>query len=142
MEAGGGVLDKPTTSPGRSSEFDLDTVKKRRRSPNYRVLLHNDDVNRRDYVVKVLLKVIDGMAPDQAVNIMNHAHVYGMATVVVCGQGKRGQHRRSLSLSLSPMSVHSAHRRRGGVLFMARLGGDILRPAAVQRAHFHDRAGF
>lgn len=92
METGGGVLDRPTTSPGRSSEFDIGTVKKRSSSPKYRVLLHNDNVNRRDYVVKVLLKVIDGMSPDQAVNIMNHAHVYGMATVIVCGQGRRVSH--------------------------------------------------
>ena len=31
-------------------------VKKSKRPPEYRVLLHNDDFNRREYVVQVLLK--------------------------------------------------------------------------------------
>ncbi|GER51588.1 ATP-dependent Clp protease adapter protein clpS [Striga asiatica] len=84
---GGGVLDKPIiekTTPGRESEFDL--RKSRKMSPPYRVLLHNDDQNKREYVVQVLMKVIDGMTLDNAVNIMQEAHYNGMSVVIVCGQ--------------------------------------------------------
>ncbi|XP_061342105.1 ATP-dependent Clp protease adapter protein CLPS1, chloroplastic-like isoform X3 [Gastrolobium bilobum] len=55
---GGGLLERPTietTSPGRESEFDL--RKSRKTSPPYRVLLHNDNYNKREYVVQVLMKV-------------------------------------------------------------------------------------
>ena len=43
---------------------------KRRKPPNYRVLLHNDNYNKREYVVRVLLKVVDGFTVDEAVNCM------------------------------------------------------------------------
>ncbi|KAE9600286.1 hypothetical protein Lal_00045440 [Lupinus albus] len=84
---GGGVLERPTierTSPGRESEFDLRKSKKT--SPPYRVLLHNDNFNKREYVVQVLMKVIPGMTVDNAVNIMQEAHINGMAVVIVCAQ--------------------------------------------------------
>jgi ATP-dependent Clp protease adaptor protein ClpS len=34
-------------------------------------MLHNDNYNRREYVVKVLLKVVKGMTVDDAVQAMN-----------------------------------------------------------------------
>jgi hypothetical protein len=40
----------------------------------YRVLLHNDDFNRREYVVKVLLKVIDNFTMEEAINCMQVLH--------------------------------------------------------------------
>ncbi|XP_027358798.1 ATP-dependent Clp protease adapter protein CLPS1, chloroplastic-like [Abrus precatorius] len=84
---GGGLLERPTietTSPGRESEFDL--RKSRKMAPPYRVLLHNDDYNKREYVVKVLMKVIPGMTLDNAVNIMQEAHCNGLAVVIICTQ--------------------------------------------------------
>ena len=39
------------------------------------MLLHNDNSNKREYVVKVLLKVVDGLTVDDAVNVMNEAHL-------------------------------------------------------------------
>ena len=45
-----------------------DTKKQRPRF--YRVMLHNDNFNRREYVVQVLLKIIPGMTVDDAVNVM------------------------------------------------------------------------
>ncbi|XP_048604496.1 ATP-dependent Clp protease adapter protein CLPS1, chloroplastic-like isoform X5 [Brassica napus] len=83
MGKGGGVLDKPIiekTTPGRESEFDL------------RVILHNDNFNKRKYVVQVLMKVIPGMTVDNAVNIMQEAHINGLAVVIVCAQADAEQH--------------------------------------------------
>nr|KAJ0197661.1 hypothetical protein LSAT_V11C700387720 [Lactuca sativa] len=57
LEKGVGVLYKPViekTIPGRESEFDL--RKSRKMAPPYRVMLHNDNYNKREYVVQVLMK--------------------------------------------------------------------------------------
>lgn len=45
-------------------------VTKKKKPPRYRVMLHNDSFNRREYVVKVLLKVVDVITMADAVNIM------------------------------------------------------------------------
>lgn len=79
---GSGVADKPALAPGL--DFKKDTRKKR--PPQYKVLLHNDNVNRREYVVQVLLKVVDGMTVDDAVNVMNEAHMEGVGLVVISPQ--------------------------------------------------------
>ncbi|KAI4350888.1 hypothetical protein L6164_005294 [Bauhinia variegata] len=90
---GGGLLERPTietTTPGRESEFDL--RKSRKTSPPYRVLLHNDNYNKREYVVQVLMKVIPGMTLDNAVNIMQEAHYNGMSVVIICAQVDAEEH--------------------------------------------------
>ncbi|KAM7270159.1 hypothetical protein ACFE04_029373 [Oxalis oulophora] len=90
---GGGVLDRPViekTTPGRESEFDL--RKSRKISPPYRVMLHNDNLNKREYVVQVLMKVIPGMTLDNAVNIMQEAHHNGLAVVIICAQADAEEH--------------------------------------------------
>ncbi|OMO90231.1 Adaptor protein ClpS, core [Corchorus capsularis] len=90
---GAGVLDKPVierTTPGRESEFDL--RKSRKIAPPYRVILHNDNFNKREYVVQVLMKVIPGMSLDNAVNIMQEAHYNGMAVVIICTQADAEEH--------------------------------------------------
>ncbi|CAI9275496.1 unnamed protein product [Lactuca saligna] len=93
LEKGAGVLDKPViekTTPGRESEFDL--RKSRKMAPPYRVMLHNDNYNKREYVVQVLMKVIPGMTVDNAVNIMQEAHINGLSVVIVCGQADAEEH--------------------------------------------------
>ncbi|KAI4319197.1 hypothetical protein MLD38_032827 [Melastoma candidum] len=89
---GGGLLERPTieTTPGRESEFDLRKSKKT--APPYRVLLHNDNFNKREYVVQVLMKVIPGMTLDNAVNIMQEAHYNGLSLVIVCTQVDAEEH--------------------------------------------------
>ncbi|ONK65415.1 uncharacterized protein A4U43_C07F36860 [Asparagus officinalis] len=90
---GGGLLERPTvetTTPGRESEFDL--RKSRKMSPPYRVMLHNDNFNKREYVVQVLMKVIPGMTLDNAVNIMQEAHHNGLAVVIICAQADAEEH--------------------------------------------------
>lgn len=50
------------------------------------MLLHNDNVNRRDYVVKVLVKVVEGFTRDDATAVMEEAHGSGLALVTACAQ--------------------------------------------------------
>ncbi|WRX13846.1 Adaptor protein ClpS [Theobroma cacao] len=90
---GAGVLEKPVierTTPGRESEFDV--RKSRKIAPPYRVILHNDNFNKREYVVQVLMKVIPGMTLDNAVNIMQEAHYNGLAVVIICAQADAEEH--------------------------------------------------
>ncbi|KAF2311165.1 hypothetical protein P3X46_031316 [Hevea brasiliensis] len=90
---GGGLLERPTiekTTPGRESEFDL--RKSRKTAPPYRVILHNDNYNKREYVVQVLMKVIPGMTLDNAVNIMQEAHYNGLSVVIICAQADAEEH--------------------------------------------------
>ncbi|KAF9592021.1 hypothetical protein IFM89_011604 [Coptis chinensis] len=90
---GGGLLDRPTiekTTPGRESEYDV--RKSRKTSPPYRVMLHNDNYNKREYVVQVLMKVIPGMTVDIAVNVMQEAHINGLAVVIICAQADAEEH--------------------------------------------------
>lgn len=56
------------------------------RPPNYKVMLHNDNYNRREYVVQTLLKVVDVLTLDEAVNTMNEAHASGVALITMCAQ--------------------------------------------------------
>lgn len=79
---GAGVVDAPsvTTSPTQGTEHSY------KRPPMYKVFLHNDTYNKREYVVKVLLKVIDTMTVDDAVVVMQEAHEQGLALVVACPQ--------------------------------------------------------
>ncbi|KAK9114813.1 hypothetical protein Syun_021610 [Stephania yunnanensis] len=96
---GGGVLDRPTiekTTPGRESEFDLrykyNLSGNRGKHLHLTVLLHNDNFNKREYVVQVLMKVIPGMTLDNAVNIMQEAHYNGLAVVIICAQADAEDH--------------------------------------------------
>ncbi|CAL9136490.1 unnamed protein product, partial [Musa textilis] len=66
--------------------------KSRKMAPPYRVILHNDNYNKREYVVQVLMKVIPGMTLDNAVNIMQEAHHNGLAVVIICSQADAEEH--------------------------------------------------
>jgi ATP-dependent Clp protease adaptor protein ClpS len=79
----GGVLDNPTITtptPVKGTESS------KKKPPIYKVMLHNDNYNRREYVVKILLKTIEGLTVDDAVNVMQEAHETGVAMVVACAQ--------------------------------------------------------
>eukprot|EP00803_Ostreobium_quekettii_P004954 evm.model.scf_2980.2 EVM.evm.TU.scf_2980.2 scf_2980:12014-13822(+) len=83
MKSGGGVIDRPAVAkPG----VDRRTGTLKKRPPVYRVILHNDNFNRREYVVQVLMKVVDGLTLDEAVNAMQEAHINGLALVTCCAQ--------------------------------------------------------
>ena len=66
--------------------------KSRKTAPPYRVILHNDNYNKREYVVQVLMKVIPGMTLDNAVNIMQEAHHNGLSVVIICAQSDAEDH--------------------------------------------------
>lgn len=58
----------------------------RKRQPLYRVLLHNDPVNTRDYVVATLQAVVPQLSEQDAVAVMLAAHNTGVGLVIVCDQ--------------------------------------------------------
>ncbi|MEM6448569.1 MAG: ATP-dependent Clp protease adapter ClpS [Cyanobacteria bacterium J06642_2] len=59
------------------------SVTARKPMPMFRVLLHNDPINKQDYVVEVLMKTIPAMTPPQAQEIMLEAHQNGMSVVII-----------------------------------------------------------
>lgn len=76
-------MDRPTIAkPGSDRKRGVS----KRRPPFYRVLLHNDNYNKREYVVQVLLKIVEGLTVDDAVNVMQEAHISGLALVTACAQ--------------------------------------------------------
>jgi ATP-dependent Clp protease adaptor protein ClpS len=68
----------------------VETIEKRSTSrklaPNYRVLLHNDDFNSMEHVVRVLMTTIPNMSETSAISVMMEAHQNEMALVIVCNQ--------------------------------------------------------
>jgi len=74
------VLEKPAGDVDKSNES------KTKKPPTYKVLLHNDSHNRREYVVKVLISVVKTLTVDDAVVAMQEAHEKGMSILVTCPQ--------------------------------------------------------
>lgn len=71
------------TSPAAPvRDFDADTLE--RVLPPWRVVLHNDDVNSMDHVVRSLLRSVPSLTPEAAVEVMLTAHEQGEATVIRC----------------------------------------------------------
>merc|ERR1711871_1042168 len=71
-------------------------------------LLHNDDQNERNFVVKVLVKVV-GCGVEDAYRIMDEAHNYNVAEVIVCAQEEAeeicdGLRKHGLIASIEPVS--------------------------------------
>jgi|SRR6185312_12349834 len=52
--------------------------------PPYKVVLFNDDYNQMEYVVMVLLHLINHLTQPEAEEIMLTAHLTGSAVVIVC----------------------------------------------------------
>lgn len=74
-------MTTPTpTLPGTG--LDEETLK--RLVPPYRVILHNDDHNSMDHVVRSLLRCVPSLTMEEAVRIMLTAHENGQATVIEC----------------------------------------------------------
>lgn len=52
--------------------------------PRYAVILHNDDHNSMDYVVRSLLKAVPQLTTERAAEVMLEAHNHGRALVIAC----------------------------------------------------------
>jgi ATP-dependent Clp protease adaptor protein ClpS len=83
-------------------------ARQKQRPPMYRVLLHNDDHNERNYVVKVIVKVV-GLAPQDAFRVMDETDSSGCSEVIVCAQEEAeeycdGLRKHGLTSSIEPVS--------------------------------------
>lgn len=70
--------------------MSVETIQKpstvRKLAPRYKVLLHNDDFNPMEYVVRVLLETVSSLTQPQAVSIMMETHQNGIGLVITCAQ--------------------------------------------------------
>jgi ATP-dependent Clp protease adaptor protein ClpS len=72
----------PSTTPTTTPLFDEETIV--RMLPPYRVVLHNDDHNSMEHVVRSLLRCVQSLSNEDAEAIMWTAHNHGQATVIEC----------------------------------------------------------
>lgn len=65
---------------------DVETLQRTitRLLPPYRVLLHNDDHNTMDHVIRALVESVPALTVREAARIMLEAHLRDVALVVVC----------------------------------------------------------
>ena len=56
----------------------------KKKSPRYKVLLHNDPVNSMEYVTISLREVVPQLSEQDAIAIMLEAHNNGVGLVIVC----------------------------------------------------------
>jgi len=52
--------------------------------PPYAVILHNDDVNDMEHVIRSLRRSVPSLSAERATEIMLEAHNHGRALVIVC----------------------------------------------------------
>ena len=72
--------DAPTReAETRSAERPIEAT-----LPPYTVVLHNDDVNSMDHVVRALLVSVPELTVERAVEVMLTAHEHGRADVITC----------------------------------------------------------
>lgn len=100
------MVDAPTTTttPERGTESSY------KRPPIYKLYLHNDNYNKREYVVKVLLKIVDQITVDDAVTVMQEAHETGVALVVACPQENAERYCEGLRLNGLTATIEPAGR--------------------------------
>ncbi len=73
-----------SATPTREPATTIDEGALTRLLPPYRVVLHNDDHNAMDHVVRSLLRSVPSLTIERAAEIMLEAHNRGTATVIVC----------------------------------------------------------
>ncbi len=77
-------VETPSRSPGGAAVIDKEEQRVRKPSPRYRVLLHNDPVNTREYVITTLRQVVPSLSEQDAIAVMLEAHNTGLGLVIVC----------------------------------------------------------
>jgi len=78
------MLNTPGSSPGGSAVMEKQSERVRKKSPLYKVLLHNDPVNTMDYVVSTLRQVVPQLSEQDAISIMLATHNTGIGLVITC----------------------------------------------------------
>ena len=78
------AVDSPSQKPGGAAVLDKAPERVRKRSPRYKVLLHNDPVNSMEFVVTTLRQVVPSLSEQDAVTVMLEAHNTGVGLVIIC----------------------------------------------------------
>ena len=78
------AVNTTSPGPGGSAVLDKQAERVRKRSPRYKVLLHNDPVNTMEYVVTTLQQVVPQLSEQDAMAVMLEAHNSGVGLVIVC----------------------------------------------------------
>ncbi len=73
-----------SNSPGGAAVIEKETVRVIKKSPRYKVLLHNDPINSMEYVVGALRETVPQLSEQDAMAIMLEAHNTGIGLVIVC----------------------------------------------------------
>ena len=68
------AVDSPSQKPGGAAVLDKAPERVRKRSPRYKVLLHNDPVNSMEYVVATLQQVVPQLSEQDCMAVMLEAH--------------------------------------------------------------------
>ncbi|MCZ2108835.1 MAG: ATP-dependent Clp protease adaptor ClpS [Dehalococcoidia bacterium] len=84
----------PEAPASPSVTLDEETLK--RLLPPYHVILHNDDHNSMDHVVRSLLRCVPSLTVERAAEIMFEAHRHGQATVITCPKEAAEHYREKL----------------------------------------------
>ena len=77
-------VDTPIKNPTGSAVMEKAPKRARKKSPRYKVLLHNDPVNTMEYVVTTLRQVVPQLSEQDAINIMLEAHNTGIGLIIIC----------------------------------------------------------
>lgn len=81
-------------------------IKSRKTSPPYRVLLHNDNYNKPEYDVQVLMDVMPRNTLNTIVNVLPKSHYNGITFVVIFAQVDAKEHYTQLQgNNLVPLSL-------------------------------------
>ena len=67
-----------------SAVIEQQTAVLKKKSPKYKVLLHNDPINSMEYVTISLREVVPQLSEQDAIAIMLEAHNTGVGLVIVC----------------------------------------------------------
>ncbi len=78
------MVEVPGRTPGGAAVIEEKQEIVRKKSPRYKVLLHNDPVNTMDYVVTALRQVVPQLSEQDAMAVMLEAHNTGVGLVIVC----------------------------------------------------------
>ncbi|MBE7518624.1 MAG: ATP-dependent Clp protease adaptor ClpS [Thermoflexaceae bacterium] len=96
------------TTPTRTPATVVDEETLKRILPPYRVVLHNDDHNTMDHVVRSLLRCVPSLTVERAAEIMFEAHNHGKASVIVCPKEAAEHYRERLELCALTATIERA----------------------------------